>query len=824
MYDYEREHLARLRELAPECTVLLRSSGAFPLEHTGELALYGSGARHTVMGGTGSGEVNTRTFVTAEEGLKAAGFTITTGAWLDGYDAVLAAARRRFVAEIRARARKKHTLAVMEGMGAVMPEPDYELPLDGGGDTAVYVLARVSGEGSDRRAVPGDILLSDTEVRDILALRRQYRKFLLVLNVGGPVDLSPLGEVENILLLSQLGADTGHILADLVTGRAYPSGKLAATWAAWGDYPNLGAFGEADDTAYREGVYVGYRYFDSVGKRALFPFGFGLGYTTFSVAPVALWAEGEEIYLAAAVGNTGSRPGREAVQLYVSVPGKKLDAPFQVLAAWEKTEELAGGGEQTVTLHFRLSELASYDSADQRYVLEKGDYLLRLGGSSADAALCGVVRLEGDTVVRRVRNLCGRPPFVDWKPECRRESPVPEDTPVVRVAPSAIAAETVSYGREEAIPPAVKRLSNEQLAYMNVGAFDPKGGLLSVIGNAGRSVAGAAGETTGQLRMRGLPPLAMADGPAGLRLSRRYAVAEDGSAHSLDGGMPQSILEFMPGWQAAIMKRFSGAKPPKGAEIREQYATALPIGTAIAQSWNLALAEACGDIVGSEMERFGVHLWLAPALNIQRDIRCGRNFEYFSEDPLISGKFAAALTRGVQRHPGRAVTVKHFAANNQETNRYNNSSQVSERALREIYLRGFRICIREAAPRALMTSYNLINGVHTSESRALSEDILRGEFGFTGVVMTDWITPAGSMGGKSRYPAPKASRIAKAGGGLVMPGSRGDWKDILAALRAGTLERKQLEINAARLIQLARTLTRQAPAPGAETEQGRNQK
>ena len=268
--------------------------------------------------------------------------------------------------------------------------------------------------------------------------------------------------------------------------------------------------------------------------------------------------------------------------------------------------------------------------------------------------------------------------------------------------------------------------------------------------------------------------------------------------------MPESILELMPKPLSWLMSRLGGGKPR--GEIHHQYATAIPIGTAIAQSWNRELAEACGDVVGEEMLRFGVHLWLAPALNLHRDIRCGRNFEYYSEDPLLSGKMAAGITRGVQKHPGCAVTIKHYAANNQEYNRYNSNSQISQRTLREMYLRGFGICVRESAPLAVMTSYNLLNGTHTSEQRDLIHRILRCEFGFGGIVMTDWILPMG-QGSSKKYPAPDAGKIAAAGGDLVMPGGKNDQKAILKALKRKKLTRQQLRINATRVIRMARKLT-----------------
>ena len=802
MNGYEKEHNRILRRFGAECTVLLKTDGAFPLDHPCELALYGSGARRTVKGGTGSGEVNSRCFVTAEEGLEAAGFRIGSKTWMDHYDEIRAAARKRFIRGLKRSALKRGTLAILDSMGAVMPEPEYELPLDSAGDAAVYVLSRISGEGSDRRPVPGDILLTGTEICDILALDRKYKKFLLVLNVGGMIDLSPVMGVRNILLLSQLGGETGNILADVILGRSTPSGKLTATWFAWEDHPAVGDFGGRYDTHYNEGIYVGYRYFDSAGKKPLFPFGFGLSYTGFALDAGKAAEEGGRVSLDVSVKNTGDRAGKETVQLYVSQPGGRLDKPYQMLAAFEKTEELEPGEEQALTLSFDLRDLASYDAERAAWILEPGDYVLRMGPSSRDTKAAAVVRLDGEAVVRQVRNCLGKPDHTDWKPELRPEE-VADPLPLLSVSASAFETETADYDLSEEIEPLTETLSDEELCLLNIGAFRRKGNG-SVIGNAAQAVAGAAGETVNCLGDKGIPVLVMADGPAGLRLSRRYTRDEKG-VHSVGNDMPASVMELMPAPAVFAMKLFSGKGRTDG-EILEQNCSAIPIGTALAQSWNLHFAEQCGDLVGDEMERFGVHLWLAPALNIHRDVRCGRNYEYYSEDPLVSGRFAAAVTRGVQKHPGRGTTVKHFAANNQETNRYGSNSLASERALREIYLRGFEIAVRESQPHALMTSYNLVNGVHTSERHDLIGDVLRAEFGFRGIVMTDWIIGALNAG-KKKYPAPNAARIAAAGGDLVMPGSRGDLKAMLKGLKDGTVTRRQLMINAARVIRMAGMLT-----------------
>ena len=807
MEAYEQEHLDILRKHLADCTVLLKSDGAFPLEQPCKLAAYGSGVRRTVKGGTGSGEVNSRFFVTVEQGLTDAGFTLTTKDWLDGCDETFARAKAAFLKDLRAEAKAHHTNVFLYGMGKSMPEPEYDLPLDAEGDAAIYVLSRNSGEGNDRAPVAGDILLTPSEIRDILALDQRFDRFMLVLNVGGPVDLSPVLEVGNILLLSQLGVETGAALADILLGRANPAGKLTTTWARWTDYPTVGTFGDHDDTEYREGVYVGYRYFEAVGQKPLFPFGFGLSYTSFELGSVETTLTGSLVTVRARVKNTGVRPGREVAQVYLSAPEDKIDRPRQELAAFGKTSLLASGEEEVVEAAFDLRDAAAYDTARSAWVLEAGDYVVRVGNNSDGTKPAAILRLNEEVITLQAHPCCGEPGFEDWKPQPRGMEDLPGDLPVLKVDAAAFETKTVPEERAYEIEDSLRGLPDEQLVYANVGAFAGGMGALSIIGEASRQVAGAAGETTSKLKDAGIPVLAMADGPAGLRLSRAFYRDEKG-AHPVDqGGMLESMQELMSPLFRFFTKPFlGGKKPPKGAKVEEQYCTAIPIGTAIAQSWDVDFARKCGDIVGTEMERFGVHLWLAPALNIHRSIRCGRNFEYFSEDPLISGRFAAALTQGVQTHPGRGTTVKHFAANNQEYNRYGTNSHVSERALREIYLRGFGIAVRESQPKALMTSYNLINGDHTAQRRDLIDDILRREFGFGGIVMTDWVTAfTGSKDDK--YPAVKPNKVAAAGGDLFMPGTKADYDDILSALHAGTLSREQLLINVSRLYRLAREMT-----------------
>ena len=802
--EYEKKHNAFLRENGAECTVLLKKDGSFPLPMAGAIALYGSGGVRTIKGGTGSGEVNSRFFVNVMQGLEDSGFEVTTKYWYEAYERELLRAKKEFRAVVRKRARAHKQLTVIEAMGAVMPEPEYEIPLTGEGDTAIYVLSRISGEGNDREPVPGDILLSRSEIRDILACSKKYSKFMLVINAGGPVDLSEVASVGNILVLSQLGVETGHILADILLGKSVPSGKLTTTWYDWKDDPIGERFGDINDTEYREGIYVGYRYFDSMDMTPRFPFGYGLSYTDFSFEMQEASLNGTVVDVAVAVRNIGSASGKEVLQLYLSSPWGKLDRPYQELAGFAKTEYLQPGESGVVHIVFDLKDHAGYEEEGEQYLLEKGEYVLRLGTGSRDTVTIGKIILKQDFCVRKAAKCLGEVNFSDDVPKRREEDQ--SSLPVLgTIDENSFGESFAPYIPDESIEPKLESLSDEDLALINMGAFSPKGGLASIIGEASRDVAGAAGQTT--FRVKGVKSLVMADGPAGVRISKECFRDSDGIPHDLQATMPESLREYMPRPVLWLMER-TGAKPKPGDERFSQYATAIPIGTAIAQSFNLDLAEKMGDIVGSEMELFGVHLWLAPALNIHRSIRCGRNFEYFSEDPLVSGLFAAALTKGVQAHPGCGTTIKHYAANNQETNRYNSNSIVSERAMRELYLKGFEIAVKQSQPYALMTSYNLLNGIHTSEHRGLIEEILRKEYGYQGIVMTDWVVNGGTMNRASIHPRPYPSNVAMAGGDLFMPGSANDYKELLNGIRQKKVTRKQLLINASRVYRLAEKLVK----------------
>ena len=708
-------------------------------------------------------------------------------------------AKKQFIADIKRQAKEQHVQAVFLGMGAVMPEPAYDLPLNGEGDTAVYVLSRICGEGNDRKVTEGDFKLTPTEIRDILACRKKYPNFLLVLNVGAVVDLSPVMEVENIMLLSQLGAVIGDALADVILGKAYPSGKLTDTWCAAEKLPTIGEFGNHNDTRYNEGIYVGYRYYDSVREDVLFPFGFGLGYTMFSIEEVSACLEGRTVTVTAKVTNIGAHPGREVIQLYSTAPWGALDHPYQVLAGFAKTGELAPGTSETVTISVNMESLASFDAAHAAYILEKGKYLFRIGTSSRDTTICAAVRLREEVVVRQLTNVIPAADFTDWKPECTWAEDA-EGVPAMDCDKSAFAKlfYPAPHKPSQKAMELVKKLSDEELCYLCVGKHKKGFAMASVIGNASQSVAGAAGESYGSVP--GIRSLVMADGPAGLRLNQMYTKDERG-VHPIGETMPAGISDFLPPIAQKLMNLGSGKKP-KGT-IHYQYCTAIPIGTAIAQSWDPEVGRICGDVVGAEMEIFGVDLWLAPAFNIHRSPLCGRNFEYYSEDPLISGLFGAALTQGVQMHPGRGVTIKHFCVNNQETNRYQTNSVLNERALREIYLKGFEICVTTAKPKALMTSYNLLNGTHTAEHSGILKTVLREEWGFDGLVVTDWVV-TGLNDKKSIHRTTQTAPTIAAGNDVFMPGDSGNYKQLLSAVKGKHKEfhvsRAEVELCAAHLV------------------------
>lgn len=806
-----------LSKAAGECMVLLKNSGDFPLNGTTEIALYGGGARRTLKGGTGSGDVDVKEFLSVEKAFAEAGFEITTTNWLDSFDRILDKAHQDFVSAIKEKAKERGVPAFIIGMGAVMPQPEYNLPLDGKGDTAIYILSRNSGEGSDRKFMEGDMKLTKSEIRDILALSKKHKKFMLVLNVCGVVDLEPVMEVDDILVMSMLGSVSGYSLVDVILGKCYPSGKLSSTWTKSNDYSQIGDFGNQDDTRYREGIYVGYRYFDSIGKKPLFPFGYGLSYTNFSFEITGISNFGGEITISAIVRNIGKRAGKEVLQLYVSSPEGKMEKPYQELAAFCKTGEIPVNGHENVDLIFDLSEVSSYDEERASFILEPGDYILRIGTDSQETKVCTIARLDEEAITCKTAEIGGTPDFKDWKPSSPAYSGHGEGNRIGDVPILNIDAESLQTSNNVANDSIIETKSHnesdiddEDLVYLCVGNYSDTQGGTGILGSASTSVAGAAGQTSSKYEKYGITPLIMADGPAGLRLSPKYRKEGD-KVRPAGEIIPAAFRDFIDDKTLELLGIKRDDEQEETGPVFEQNCTAIPTGTALAQSWNPEICSFFGDLVGTEMEKYKVHLWLAPAMNIHRSPLCGRNFEYYSEDPLLSGIAASAVIEGVQKHPGCKTVIKHFACNNQETNRFHSNSIVSQRALREIYLRPFEICIKRASPGAVMTSYNLLNGIHTCNRKDLLTDLLRKEWGFDGIVITDWMVTGTGMPGNHKYPYASAAGCIMAGNDLIMPGSRADCESIKKALEGKDPEYKltksELKTCVNRIVSLAANIS-----------------
>jgi beta-glucosidase len=781
LQDYEKKHIEVMRNNSAECTLFLKKDSSFPLKSPGKVVLVGAGARGTTKGGTGSGDVESRFFTTCEDGLKNAGFEIVSTDWLDEFPKYKKARHKDFIEYIYRIAEKYDSNAGHISFGAVEPEREYKLPLEyDDAEAAFYVIGRNSGEGEDRRLVKGDIYLTNSEIRDILYLNENYEKFMLVLNVPGVVDLSPVKDVKNILLLSQLGVVTGDIFADIVLGKANPSGKLSTTWAAVKDYRYIEEFGGIDNTRYLEGVYVGYRFFDSANIKPLFPFGYGLSYTDFKVEYKGIKNNKDVITVRVKVTNIGKFEGKEVVQIYLSPSQSNKDKPYQSLVAFQKTPLLKPEEKTELNITFKLSDSARYDEENAEYILDKGQYIIRLGKSSNYTIEVAYITLPENVVTQVLKNVGGKPDFKDYKPKIKYDDDLTDLEEIV-LEKKDFTTKRVDYNNYHiTFNQKLMKFSDAELARMCVCDFRNTGEETHEI-----HLQGEAGETVLALdKIENY--LVLADGPAGLRIIKKYGIDEKGVYRLCENQMSMRMKDYLSEEEWKEVDTLENNLDRNGT-VYYQYATAIPTATALGQSFNEELLEIIGDVVGNEMDIFKVNLWLAPGLNIHRNIQNGRNFEYYSEDPLISGKMAAAITRGVQKHTNRATTIKHFACNGQENDRFNSNSLVSERALREIYLKGFKIAIDEGHPHTLMTSYNLINGKHSSERRDLLIDVIRIEWGYKGLIMSDWYTSNEVKIGLANHPSQHAVPNILGGNNLQMGGGKNDYDLIMKSVQEGKM-------------------------------------
>ncbi len=811
--EREIKNALAAKKIACECMVLLKNENqTLPLNKKIKIALFGNGARNTIKGGTGSGDVNTRSFTNIETGLKNAGFVITSQAWLDKNEKFRNEKKTEYLNWIDSEAKAKNINPVYIAFDHPFTDPgiveitDEEIKAAGCESddvTAVFVISRNSGEGADRRNAKGDYQLSDTEADGLKKVASSFKKVVVVLNVGGIIQIKDVYEnpdVSALLLMSQLGNLGGDALAEVLCGDSVPSGRLSDTWALdYMDYPSSATFsfnnGNLDDDYYNDGIYVGYRYFDSFDKEVLFPFGYGLGYTKFSQTVTSVAQKDNKLKIDVEVCNIGEKfSGKEVVQVYVSAPDGKLIKPYQELKAFAKSNELKPGEKETLEIAFNLENLASYDEKSSSWIIEKGNYLVRVGENSKETTVAATLVFDKDFVTEKCRKVLPLDcELQEIKPAAAKVAPAAQGI-VINIDESKLTCKCNEYQKNRpemktdktqiltledvknkkcTLEELVAQLSVEEMATLCVGVFSHNKDK-SVIGSASACVPGAAGETPDLLKdSRKIKKLILADGPAGVRLTPHFKTDKDGNL--LPGGdvFGDTIRKF--------------ENVPEGAIDYYQYCTAIPIGWALAQSWDCEMVEKIGQMIGGEMQLFGVDLWLAPAQNIHKNPLCGRNFEYYSEDPLLTGKISAAITRGVQKNKGCGTTIKHFAANNQEENRYFVNAHISERTLREIYLKGFEIAVKESQPLSVMTSYNLLNGIHTANQYDLCQTLLRDEWDFGGVVMTDWFTSQHmpSMMGKykPKYPISASTGCIAAGNDLQMPGCQQNIDDIVDSVK-----------------------------------------
>lgn len=695
-----------LRQAAADGCVLLKNNGALPINGKDNVALFGRVQNDSFFVGNGSG------------GDVCAPYKIS---FADGIE-------KNGKIHINEDLRKIYNDWC--GKRKNIPDPGFwghwprfypEMPLKDNivksasekSNKAVVFIGRSAGEDRENVLEKGSYYLTDREKEMLDLVTAHFDDVILVLNIGSLIDFEEIDaykdKIGSILIAWQGGMESGNALSDILSGEVTPSGKLSDTIAKrYEDYPSSGSFGAKEYNNYVEDIFVGYRYFETFApEKVLYEFGFGLSYTNFKIeTEKANYSEGKTEFNVN-VTNIGSVPGKETVQFYVSAPNGKLGKAKKSLVAFHKTELLSPGDCETFVTVISNDGFASYDDSGKAghkscYILESGIYDFYVGNSVRNcekaysftlentivtAELSEVMAVSENRAFERIAAVCDG----DKIALSKEKVPVRTVSLKNRILSSLPGGKEISgdkgYKLSDVKAGKVKlqdftaQLSLDELEAISRG----EGPMNSSLGAKGN--AGAFGGVLKSLREKGIPPIITTDGPSGIRLL---------SACSL-----------------------------------------MPCGTAIACSWDESLTEKLFTEMGKEMIKKGSDVLLAPGMNIHRNVLCGRNFEYYSEDPYLTGKTAAATVRGIQKN-GVSACPKHFAGNNQEYNRNHTDDIVSERALREIYLKGFEICVKESSPHCIMTSYNKINGVWSHYNYELCTTVLRDEWHFGGMVMTDW--------------------------------------------------------------------------------------
>lgn len=769
------KHISLSRNVAKEGMVLLKNeSELLPLKKGSKIALFGKGTFDYVKGGGGSGDVTVSYVTNLYDGFKRLGDTVS-------------------VEEKTAEYYRYYVKSQYEsgGIPGLIAEP--ELPselLDAARkytDTAVISVSRFSGEGWDRSVKDhkapedrgyamqsaklfenGDFYLSNAEKRMVEQVKETFPRVIVVLNVGGMVDTAWFRwdeRIQSVLIAWQGGMEGGAAAAELLCGIGNPCGHLSDTFAnRLEDYPGTDRFHESENYVdYTEDVYVGYRYFETLPQakdRVCYPFGFGLSYTTFELGePIVSEADGD-IHVSVDVTNTGSMPGKEVVQVYASAPQGMLGKPARVLTAYQKTRLLATGETQRVVLTFPVSRMASYDDtgkiAKAAWVLEKGDYIFHIGTS---------VRSTKESIFRY---------------NVKKNSVTEQLSP--RMVPTSLKKRMLADGEYEELPLGEPNDPDET-------ALDPMNNVSRFGGEwpAVRAVERNARRSND--RAQTLDFNLVAEGK--LSLDDFIDSLTDEEAAHLLGGQPNTGVANT--WGFGNLPQYHvpnamTADGPAGLRIHPDCCvrtTAFPCATLLACTWDPTLTFAVGEAGATEVKENNIAMWLTPAINIHRSPLCGRNFEYYSEDPYLTGTMATGMVKGIQSQH-IAPAVKHFALNDKETNRKDSDSRASERAIREIYLKAFEIVVKEAQPWCIMSSYNIINGHRASENRDMLTGILRDEWGYDGMVCTDWWTYG------EHY------KEVKAGNDLKM--ATGYPERLLNALQKGVLTREEMNVCIRRIL------------------------